>query len=742
MPQTTLDFNAVSYTLIPVDSTDIAFTGIIHEDDFTLDNLATTNSTHEFATIRQGSHNDHDANDDVPLTTFTNPNIRLTQDGGATFDLISMQFDTFDSGSSVTITIVGTKVGGAIVTHMFTTDTVLSLETVTLPAGFTGLTKVEFGSTSNFQFDNIIVSTGGTPFTGTAGDDTLTVTSTDPVNASMLGGNDTVNFGPFLSSDDVVDGGAGLDTLTLGGGGSFTFGLGPVQKITNVEVLTVSGGNFNITMADAFLGAGQGFSVNGSALTAGQTLTFNGAPESNGAFSVTGGAGNDSLTGGALPDTLNGGSGNDSIHGGGGVDDMAGGLGDDAYNVDNSLDIVTEAAGEGNDRVLASVSYTLAAAAEVELLSSANQAGTTAVNFTGNGFNQTIIGNNGANSLDGGGGNDQLRGLAGNDVLDGGAGDDVTVGGPGNDQHVVDSVFDAVLEAAGEGNDRVLALASYTLAAGAEVELLSAANQAATTALDLAGSDFGQIIFGNEGVNSLEGRGGNDTLWGLGGDDVLDGGSGIDTARGGLGNDIYAVDNAGDAIIETAGEGSDRVLATVSYTLGNSAEIELLSAANQAGNAALTLVGNDFANNIQANEGDNILVGGLGNDTLFGLGGVDVLNGGPGNDTMIGGAGGDSYIFNAAIAAGHIDTIIGFVSGSDHILLDDSIFSALATGALPSGAFRSGAAALDADDRIIYDPATGALYYDPDGNGAAVAQIQFAQLQGAPALASTDFVVI
>ena len=94
--------------------------------------------------------------------------------------------------------------------------------------------------------------------------------------------------------------------------------------------------------------------------------------------------------------------GNDVLSGGPGVAMMLGGTGNDTYIVDNALDVVTENAGGGIDKVVASVSYTLAAGSEIEVLSGSGAVGLT---LTGNEIANTIIGTSGNDTLNGGGGN-------------------------------------------------------------------------------------------------------------------------------------------------------------------------------------------------------------------------------------------------------------------------------------------------------------------------------------------------
>ena len=94
-------------------------------------------------------------------------------------------------------------------------------------------------------------------------------------------------------------------------------------------------------------------------------------------------------------------------------------------------------------------------------------------------------------------------------------------------------------------------------------------------------------------------------------------------------------------------------------------------------------------------------------------------------------------------AATNVDRILDFVVADDTIRIDNAVFAGLETPAgsfLVSTEFRIGAAAADASDRIIYNPATGALIHDSNGNAAGGAT-QFALLAPGLALGSSDFVV-
>ncbi|WP_156347361.1 MULTISPECIES: beta strand repeat-containing protein [unclassified Sphingomonas] len=327
---------------------------------------------------------------------------------------------------------------------------------------------------------------------------------------------------------------------------------------------------------------------------------------------VVGGDIDNVITGNALDNILSGRGGDDRLNGGGGVDTLIGGTGDDIYVVDTATDSVVELADEGSDLVVSSVDYMLGT--NVENLTLAGDA----LHGIGNALDNVLTGSSGNNSLAGNAGNDTLDGGEGNDTLDGGVGDDV---------YVVDAIGDVVLEQADAGTDTVRStLTTYTL--GANIE---------------------NLIFGGAGAFTGSGNAAANSVTGGAGNDMLDGKAGADTLVGHGGDDTYVVDNVGDVVVEATGEGTDRIVASVDYTLAANVEDLLLAV------GATTGTGNDL---------DNRLTGNAAANMLRGAGGNDYLDGGSGNDTLFGGSGDDSYVVDAA---GDVITELGD-EGTDLVL--------------------------------------------------------------------------
>lgn len=318
--------------------------------------------------------------------------------------------------------------------------------------------------------------------------------------------------------------------------------------------------------------------------------------------------------------------------------------------------------------------------------------------------NPLILGTNAGETLNGTIGAETIVAYGGNDIIDGKGGADVMIGGAGDDRFYVDDAGDGVYENLNGGTDTVLASVSYQLTSGQHVERLWTTNTSGTAAINLSGNDFAQQISGNAGNNVINGMGGADLMYGMGGDDV------------------YYADSSADRIYEANGAGFDAVLTSATLTLTLGQEIESLSTSNNAGTTAINLFGNEYSQYVAGNAGGNILDGRDGNDTLSGLGGAD------------------RFQFTSALGANNVDRIMDFTSGTDRIALDDSVFAGLSNGILNEAAFVTGASALDANDRIVYNSATGALYYDADGNGAGEA-IQFATLVAGTTLVASDILV-
>jgi Ca2+-binding RTX toxin-like protein len=171
------------------------------------------------------------------------------------------------------------------------------------------------------------------------------------------------------------------------------------------------------------------------------------------------------------------------------------------------------------------------------------------------------------------------------------------------------------------------------------------------------GTSGDDILNGTNSADQIFGFAGNDILNGNGGNDQLDGGTGADTMSGGTGNDVYFVDDVGDSVIESSGQGTDQVRTTLAaYALGANVERLLFT-----GSGGFTGTGNDLNNEIIGGASADTITGGDGYDYLVGFGGDDSLYGGADGDTLDGGTGADYLEGNAGDDVYLVDNVLDTV---------------------------------------------------------------------------------
>lgn len=362
----------------------------------------------------------------------------------------------------------------------------------------------------------------------------------------------------------------------------------------------------------------------------------------------------------------------------------------------------------------------------------------------GRGGDDMLSGANADDWLFGGFGNDLMSGGKGADLLVGGAGDDTLYGGNGEDE------LDG-----GDGADN--------LSGG-------------------AGADF---IYGGAADDRIAGGAGSDRLLGEGGNDHINAGDGNDIIRGGMGND-YLLGGAGADIFvfsatdyAAAGDfpypdaptrdtiadfaiGEDKLdlagLSGAKMSLSHEVGYDVIAIdINHNGSADMKVrvetTGGQFSKAdilataviVSGTANNDRLYGGFGSDSLSGLAGDDILYGGANADRLSGGLGEDRFVFDTLETSADSDTVADFSSGKDKLVLSMVAFAALTadtSGApITANGFYVGKSASTLDQHVIYNSATGALYYDSDGSGAA-AQVQIATLTYHPAVAAVDILII
>src|SRR5262245_2949363 len=522
-------------------------------------------------------------------------------------------------------------------------------DTVEGQAGFD--TLLFNGAALNEKFD-ISANGGRVRFTRDVGNIVMDLNGVETIHVNALGGTDSVTVND-LTGTDVTEININL-AATIGG----TTGDGAV------DTTTVNGTNGNDIVQ--VTGAGSSLSVVGVPAS----VTVDASEGANDALVVNGGSGNDALSAATLPAgvtnlTLDGGAGDDVLLGSAGADRLIGGDGNDFVDGNRGDDVAFLGAGDdvfqwdpgdGNDIVegqdgVDRLEFNGANVAEnIDISANGGR-----VRFTRDVANITMDLND-VELI-------RFHALGGADrvVINDLSGTDVSVAGVHVDLEsaigsgVGDGAVDTVTINNTAGSDAIVVFST----AG----IIGVTGGSAPVGIFHAESGDQLVVNGGDGNDTidasslplgaitltLDGGNGDDFLFGghgselpLGGlgNDVLSGGIGVDTMRGGVGDDAYVVDNIGDVVVENPGEGNDTVFASVNYAL--SADVETLVL---QGGADLQGFGNNLANTLFGNSGNNLIDGGASADAMFGgtgndiyfvdnAGDVVVENPGEGNDAV------------------------------------------------------------------------------------------------------------
>lgn len=528
-------------------------------------------------------------------------------------------------------------------------------------------------------------------------------------------GDDGANRLDGSGGDDLLIGGLGADVL-IGGLGNDTVSFADNQGAVEASLLSDSRNLGNAAQGDQYIDVEN---LTGTAF--GDILW-----------------GNHALAG----NVLDGADGNDILIGGLGADLLVGGVGRDTASYADSQGLVWAS--------LRTNSMNLGNSAQGDQFFSIE-------NLTGSSSDDMLWGDDAVagNVIDGGDGDDVILPGSGADVIIGGAGRD-TVDYRGFASVTVHlTLGTATLPDASthsiSGVENVIGTSGAdTLTGGATINVLTGglgADSLNGAGIASYGDDYGAVAvnlmlgagFGNaaEGdtysnINGVRGSRFNDvligsttvdTLWGGDGDDLLIGAGGSDMLNGGAGVDTVSF--ADNPIIVTASLETNRATWVLTNTGGLPGAMDAATFVDIE-----NLTGSSSPDKLTGNAGANRLEGGQS---------LDTLNGRLGNDTLVGGADQDNFVFDTAFSPQNIDTILDWES-IDRIQIDNAV-APLPGFALSSSAFVLGTAATTADHRIIYDAATGALYFDSDGTGANAA-VQFAWVSPGSTITASNFLII
>ena len=510
-------------------------------------------------------------------------------------------------------------------------------------------TGADIGVDGFLNFQNLLAGTGNDSITANDADNYI---FGDAGNDTVIAGGAGVNGSG--TGNDYFDGGTGNNTLDYHEAtNDLTIDLRLADRssgahIVDAAVLAVAG-----LAANAPVGLGYGADIGNDGL-----FNFQ---------NVTGGSGNDTITGDGNANHLIGNAGNDTLTGGPGIDIIEGingndtlvvvgsdavagetydgGIGQDTLNVSGGVDFtgslitsieglqlsgtVTFTASQlGAGKLSNSLSVSGSSGGDVIVInmtsgSNLNLSNWSFSNWTpGTSADRIIIDASSLSShlnITGTSQHDEITGGSNNDTINDGPGDDYVSGGGGNDTFIGslgNDTYDG-----GAGNNTMDYSSTST---GVSVDLSvhgATGSQIGTDALYnieiVTGGSGNDSILGDSAVNTLSGGGGADSIYGRGGDDTIYGGAGDDTLVGGFGSNA-------------PGSGND------------------------------TIYGDAGNDDLYGEDGNDILWGGAGADQYAGGAGHDELHfeGDNANDIAWGGDGSDTFYFEKNYGN---DTIMDFI---------------------------------------------------------------------------------
>ncbi|MBF0626632.1 MAG: hypothetical protein HQL91_00275 [Magnetococcales bacterium] len=323
---------------------------------------------------------------DVVLRYSANDSVRLT-DWGTTDPPLAKNVQVQIAGVNRTIEAIGaaaatptvTLTGPATIAEG-NSGTSNATYTITLSSALTAAVTINFAAASG-------TATAGSDFTQTASSLILMAGSLGGTFTVPVRGDTTVEADEAFSVSISISISTSSAGVTLGSARSVTTTItnddssivppdGDSNAVQSATSYTLPDTVANLTLTGLS-------AINGTGNLLNNVITGNGAVNT-----LRGEAGADRLFGGGGNDLLYGGSGNDYLDGGSGSDRLIGGPGNDTYIVAQSGDIITEDAAAGSDLVQSAITWTLADNVENLLLT-----GTAAVNATGNGLNNVLVGN-------------------------------------------------------------------------------------------------------------------------------------------------------------------------------------------------------------------------------------------------------------------------------------------------------------------------------------------------------------